>query len=162
MYSWYGNPDATFELSQRDPRQYPWGFYVEDINSGFLKWFESPKELLDFIVLEEPEIHMGIEEECEICPDVEEITKIRNNLQSVIGASETLNSTLLDDVNKILCNYDEKRIKWWGEFSKLCQGEEEYSRELIERFAGYCAFKIKTVTPEYEQKFIEYIHEWGG
>ena len=153
MYTWEGDPNATYKVLQRDPRQYPWGFYIEDMNGGFLKWFKSPKESLDFIVLEESEI----------CTDIaEEITDIRNNLQSVVGASETLNATLLNEVNQILGNYNETRIKWWGEFSKLCKGEEEYSRGIIESFAGYCSCKTKTITPEYEQKFIEYIHEWGG
>ena len=153
MYTWEGDPDANYKVLQRDPRQYPWGFYIEEMNDGFLKWFESPKELLDFIVLEESEI----------CTDIaEEIADIRNNLLSVLGASKTLNSTLLNAVNQILGNYNETRIKWWGEFSKLCKGEEEYSRGKIESFAGYCSCKIETIPPEYEQKFVEYIHEWGG
>jgi len=153
MYTWERDPDAAYKVSQRDPRQYPWGFYIVDMNGGLLKWFQSPKELLDFIVLEEPEMCTDIEEE---------IANIKNNMKSVIGASRTLNSTLLNDLNNILVNCNETRIEWWGEFSKLCKGEEEYSREIIESFAGYCSCKIKTVTPEYEQKFVEYIHEWGG
>ena len=123
------------------------------MNSGLFKRFESPKELLDFIVLEESKI----------CTDIEEENAhIKNSLQNVIGPSITLNSTLLDEVNTILGNYNDTRIKWWGEFSKLCKGEEEYSRELIESFAGYCSCKIKTITPEYEQRFAEYIIDWGG
>ena len=153
MYTWEGDPEATYQVSQRDPRQYPWGFCIEAMNGRLLKWFISPRELLDFIILEESEI----------CAEPgEEIIDIKNNLQSVLGASKTLDSTLLNEANNILSNFNETRIVWWGNFPKLCQGEEEYSREIIESFAGYCSLKIKTITPEYEQKFVEYIHEWGG
>ena len=146
MYSWqnmdYGKAGEL--VHNRDPRKCNWGYFASDTlpesGVGLFFWFESPAELLAFIV----------EIETRALPDKKKVKKVQELIKR-IKFKNKLTEELRKQINNILADIE---IKWWGKFSDLCSGKSKFSREVINSYFGSSSYdKNQTV---YLPKFVEF------
>jgi hypothetical protein len=150
MYSWqnidYGKAG---ELAHgRDPRKFIWGYFASDTlpesGVGLFFWFESPAELLAFI--------MDIETLA--ISDKKKVKKVQDLIKR-INFENKLTEELRKQINNILGDIE---IKWWGRFSDLCSGKSKFSKSVLNSYYGSSKYdKTKTV---YLPKFVEFCEEF--
>lgn len=163
MYEWQGmeTMEAADLVSQRDPREYPWGVFGSDHVAaagggvGVLLWFASAAELLDFSVEVEPRVLLGDDD-----PD---LATFQSRLRAVREAAKdpaTLTDQLRTEFNDAMRGVSE--YQWWGHFADLCEGSSEFARSLrsdLRDEEGPDA--DKPILPEEIQRFVEHISDYG-
>ncbi len=162
MYIWSKMSviDAIELVQKRDPRKYSWGYYPIDKSEqtgarGF-QWFESPRELLDFIIEKESIASNltgdGLYEEG--------YRKLTFELKRAIGCDTTLTTQLLMKINSTETWIE---FVWWGTFANLYTGNDGFSRDIINRFSEHLVSdKIKgRIPPECLPEFINFIRDFG-
>jgi hypothetical protein len=118
----FGFPNVLQEASDRDPRRYPYGFFVSDV-VGIFTWFSSPDELFDTFVEAEPTVYASGSE-----PGLDKLTEELQAIRKRVKRPVALTEKLRREVNEVLG--DNADLEWWGNFDDLRKGTGEFETDL--------------------------------
>jgi len=114
---------------ERDPREYPFGFFTGSSSAldatRTFSWFESVDDLADFILTVEPLIY-GLEEE-DLRTYYAEVSPILRTLRTE-GFSDPLRERLNQEIR------DEFVIDWWGHFDELVAAQSDFAMNIVSGF----------------------------
>ncbi len=161
MYVWsqMSVMDAIEFVLKRNPGEYNWGYYPVDradqTGARGFQWFESPGELLDFIIGKESIASNltgdGIDEDGK--------RRLTSQLKQAIGSETALTPQLLKKINSTETWIE---ILWWGTFADLIAGKDEFSANVGKRFQERAASDRTQVSipPEYLPQFLSFISDF--
>ncbi len=153
------------EVSQRDPRSAPFGFYsggsfVLDSSRTF-NWFHSMDELASFLLETEPAMY-GIEDE-----GLADYKKALAPLLERLMA-EGFTASLLAALNEAVKN--DFVVEWWGRFEELVAAETKFAKDIVAGFLSHVedldvdqedAPPIRSVREDELDEFVEYLQTCG-
>ena len=163
MHEWRGlEPMQAADLvSQRDPREFPWGvFGSDDVSAaaggvGVILRFGSRAELLDFTVEVEASVLLGADD-----PDYHGFQARLGSLRAKSHDPVVLSDGLRTEYNRAMQGVSE--YLWWGHFSDLCEGQGEFARSLrsdIRETDG--PESDRPITPGEVEQFVSYLVGYG-
>ena len=118
----FGFPQVLDDASERNPREFPFGYFVSDV-VGLFVWFRSPDELFDAFVEAEPTVYAAGSE-----PDLERLTKGLGKIRLRVSRPVHLTEKLRQEINDALG--DSADLEWWGRFEDLLKGTGEFATDL--------------------------------
>lgn len=127
MFPWEGMEIEAIEamMATRDPRRYRTGLVTRNLESGrhYSAWFSGRSELGHYLARVEPRRH-GIEGL--------DYVRMRDRLQDTLAALEIRgpDPRLRDAVNALA--QPAFQVAWWGPLESLRQGEDTWSRQLLD------------------------------
>lgn len=158
MYAWQkmSVDEAEIFVSKRDPREYQWGFYSKPaFGDGQFSWFASVKELLFYVSHEMSRGDCAFLQDGSITIHKTKYLELKKAINKAIGESDILSANLMKKISKLLSS----EILWWGTFTGLCSGRNEWSKHFIAAFLS--DKNTKVLTTENIPEFINYINTWG-
>jgi len=131
----FQDPDPimdTIELvASRDPYEFDFGITTFDgAGTWFKGWFESERELLEYIVTCEPFVNHSDDEAV--------YNDLRSKLEAFCAENDwSLSEQLFERLNTVFLG--DQKIAWWGQFSdELAQGLDGYFAEALTEVAQDC------------------------
>jgi hypothetical protein len=118
----FGFPEVLQEASDRDPRQYPYGYFVSDV-VGIFTWFRTTDELFDTFVDAEPTVY-GSDSEPGGNKLAEGLEAVRRRVKRPV----VLGGKLRGEINDVLG--DSADLEWWGQLEDLLKGSGEFETDL--------------------------------
>lgn len=118
----FGFPEVLQEASDRDPRQYPYGYFVSDV-VGIFTWFRTTDELFDTFVDAEPTVY-GSDAEPGGNKLAEGLEAVRRRVKRPVVLGEKLRG----EINDVLG--DSADLEWWGKLDDLLNGPGEFESDL--------------------------------
>ena len=118
----------------RSPREYPVGFFLQDIEpypdapGGFL-WYQSDVELLNAI---KNDLFSVFDRDM----DANEIKSQLSNIATSVPSKPTLGESLRNRLNDVLAEANET-IEFLGTFEQLCQGTGEWAANIRKQYREY-------------------------
>ena len=144
--------EAAAEASERDPRDYPYGYltggsFALDTSRVFV-WFGSLAEMLQHLESDEPRVYdlepgAGLEEYQDRVRPV--LRRVREE-----GPSDALLRELEVAID------DAFAVEWWGTYADLREGRGPFGRELVHEFLGE-EREGERLKAEDEDEFVEYL-----
>ena len=148
--------EVANEAVERDPREYPLGYFTDSSSSlysaGGFVWFQSLDELTQHIIEVEPRIY-GLEPG----EGLEEFqARVRPLLAAVqeAGLTEELRVALDKECAKHFC------IFWWGTFTELCAGRGDFAREVLDTYLDGEPGKV--LPPDEVGSFVDFLYTYGS
>jgi hypothetical protein len=160
MYDWENLhwAEAASKVQERNPGRFGWGYFLVEgmpYGIGNFFWFDSPKELLAFLVQIEPELHAH-------SLDKEQRGNLRMVLKKIQSEADMRNGLTEQLQKRINDEIDGEAIVWWGTFSELCAGGNEFSDNFITDFferIGEAGKDTTVITAKYIPRFIKFLQE---
>jgi hypothetical protein len=141
---------------ERDPRQHPIGYFTDSSSSlysaGGFVWFDSLEELTRGISEVEPRMY-GLE-------PGEGLEAFQERVQPLLEA--VIQKGLTEELRLALdkaCS-SEFRIFWWGTFTDLCAGRDDFAREVLDAYLDEDHAGQDLPAGEVES-FVDFLHTYG-
>ena len=155
--------EAFEESCKRKPKLESWGMFACDDGppgpcsgggGGSFSWFDSQKELIDFIYRFPLLAHSG-----DGTPDAE-ILALFSDVRKCLGKareSSRLDQETVDKINTLLTGIEQ--IRWFGQLKDLTAGQNEFAVELRESFSD--EGDSGAINNAHLEEFIKFLSEWG-
>lgn len=156
------NDDLTNAFQQRLEEQYQvvpeddyWGYFsYDESGAGLFLWFETREKMLEFLV-DESAFLIGLHDADEI-EQHEKIKTLIDKSKKENLSDESAITSLNELLNPTL------RVKWWGTFRDLTNGQNEFSREVVEWFEENTDTSLERPLTELQrQKWLNFLSEYG-